>query len=122
MMFNSLPGLVQWSLSVLVPQVGIGPVTEKNSRDLRPPKASGIMQRRRPTQLTEQSIIGHTKTREYHLPLPLVDVCALLAEELDHLAGSEGGGPVEERLADVVHEVDLDCAAIDGLDERVGVL
>ena len=55
-------------------------------------------------------------------PLSLVDIGAPLAQKRDHLLRPERRGPVQERLADVVHEVDLDVAAVHGLNESVSVL
>ena len=55
--------------------------------NLRSPKARRIMKRRRPKAA--------------------IDVGAAFAEEVDHLLGAEGGGPVQQGLANVVHIVHL---------------
>ena len=98
----SLSSLVQRRLAVLVPQVRIGSEAEKDSGDLRPAEAGGVVKRRR--------------------PLALVDVGALLTKILDHFLSPERRRPVQKRLADVVHVVDGRGAVLDGLDEGVGVL
>lgn len=44
------------------------------------------------------------------------------AKKLDHFPGSESRRPVEERLSNVICEVDVDSTAGDGGEKRVRVL
>ncbi len=53
--------------------------------------------------------------------LAFIDVGATFAEEFHHLLGAESRGPVEQSLANVVHEIDFDAARIDGIDQGVRV-
>jgi hypothetical protein len=60
-------------------------------------------------------------TRAYSY-LSFVDVGTFMAQKFNHFLSSEGGRPVEERLADVVHVVDGGGPVLDGLYQGVRVL